>query len=109
MWFIIALPQVTDAGVDFLVGTALFFSGPAIGLTWVVYSVVFPTVFREKRWWWLWWTVPAAGLLPVVLSVSGWGLAARVALSEPELRAFAEDVRAGRDAVEYGDSPRRVG
>lgn len=110
LWFIAALPQFTDASIDFFPGIVLFLSGPVIALVWLVYPVANPKMFRATRWEWATYlSVPVAGLLPVLLLVTGWGFAVRVAVSEPILTEFAEAVREGRDVVKRGDPPRRVG
>ena len=108
-WFIAALPQVTDAGVDLLIGLALFLTGPVISLVWVVSSLANSSVFRMRWWRWAWLSVPAVGLGAIILLETGWGLVARVWLCETELQAFAEEVRQGRVEVPKPDSPRRVG
>jgi hypothetical protein len=109
VWMLLALPQVTNADVDLGWFMCLLFTGPVIGLAWVGYSAVFPGVLRTSRLRWAWWSVPAAGVFPVVLSATGFGLVARVWLCEAELREFANAVREGRAEVRTGDPPRRVG
>lgn len=108
-WALVALPQVTDSAVGFGWSVVLVFSAAAVGLAWLGRSLACPTVFRRGRWRWAWCSAPAAMLGCLVLAATGWGFAARVALCEEELRAFAEDVRQGRDGVGRLDTPRRVG
>jgi hypothetical protein len=109
LWFLVALTQVTDTGVEYLIGLGLFLSGPAIALVWVVSSLANSSVFRMRWWRWAWLSVPAVGLGAIILLETGWGLVARVWLCDTELQAFAEEVRQGRVEVPRTDSPRRVG
>jgi hypothetical protein len=43
-----AVPEVTNAGMDFGIDLLLLFGGGVIGLVWSVYSVAVPGVFRSR-------------------------------------------------------------
>lgn len=108
LWGLVALPHLTDAGVDFLWGPTLFFNGGLVGLMWVTYSAAVPGVFRSPRTRWAWMSVPAIGLAGVLLASTHRDLAVRVWLCESTLTEYAESIRRTPDAarrIEY----RRVG
>src|SRR4051794_40792685 len=93
-WFLVALPGVTNTLVGLERGLLLLLSGPVVALLWLAHSVNVPGVLRGKRWW-VWWSVPLCGLIPVVLAYTGWGLVARVWACESQLREFAVAVQRG--------------
>lgn len=105
LWFLAALPQVTNVAADFGWFLILFPTGLFIGLLWIIYSASRPSVFREKRWRLAWLSVPVLGVGALVLAMTGWGLVTRIWLCDDVLRDYCEEVRQGR--VE--NSPRRVG
>jgi hypothetical protein len=106
LWGLAALPQVTDAALDFDWFLLLFWSGLLMGFVWVGYSFAVPGVFRTARVRWLWLSVPAIGFGSLVLSFTHRDLAMRVWLCDSELREYAESVRQNPEA---GRQPRRVG
>jgi hypothetical protein len=108
LWGLAALPQVTDAAVDFPWFLGLFFGGGLIGLLWVLYSLAVPGVFRLRRVRWYWLSVPVIGLGGGLLAATHRDLAIRVWLCEPALREYAESVRRNPDAARH-DGERRVG
>jgi hypothetical protein len=93
VWFLVALPHLTDAGWNPFWFLLLAGSGLVIGLVWVGHSLSLPAVFRMRRTRWAWLSVPLVGVLSVALQYNLNGLRLRVWLSEPQLRAFAEEAR----------------
>jgi hypothetical protein len=105
LWFLLAIPFVTDAACRFDAFLLLAWSGGLIGFVWLVVTLVYPALLkRPTRLRWL--SVPLAGLLVVVLMVTGWGLLVRVFLCEGSLQDSVANVPANSEA---DWSPRRVG
>jgi hypothetical protein len=102
LWCLAALPVLSDAG-ESLLFLALFLMGMLIGLIWTAYSIAVPAVFRNSRLRWLWLSVPAIGLLGVLLAATHRDLAIRVWLCESQLRDYAESFRRNPNAAQRFD------
>ena len=107
VWSVVALLELTDAGVGCLSQLFLVLGGGAIALTWIGVSIAKPQVFSTPRVRWCWWAVPAIGFLAAILAATNVGLTIRVWLSETELREFAEQAIADPDQDKT--YPHRVG
>ena len=103
---LLAVPVVTDAGIDFLVFVFLWSVGPMLPIVYFVAALISHRDFLTVRGCILWLGPPAAGGLIIVLSATGYPLAVRVWLSERSLLAHAADVAAG---VTDGNEPQCVG
>ncbi len=108
IWFLAALPEVTDAAMSILWWMVLLFSGVLIGLAWVVYSCAYYVAFRALfiRWWWL--SVPALGFLAIALATTHRDLAVRVWLCDSTMTEYAEEARRDPESVR-GVFGRRIG
>jgi hypothetical protein len=104
VWLVFALPFLTDAACNILVGLLLLGSWAVLALAWLVLGLVGLPRSLGSRWW---WASAVAGCLGVVLALTDVGLAARVALSRPWLEDYARQVP--RDKRNSSHEPRWVG
>lgn len=97
LWFLIAIPSVTDTGTGFIV-VFLLLAGMLLGWVWchVVHCSFSSIQTRADHLWAL--SAPGAGLLAILLAVSAIGLQVRVALCRPFLERYVATVPAGTNA-----------
>jgi hypothetical protein len=89
LWFLFAIPFVTDAGVNFLAWMLLFYSGAFLGLLWLgitihwLHALVWRQPERTLGALLCSLCVPLLGCMAVYLGTSEWPLRLRLAMSEP--------------------------
>ena len=103
-WLLLSLPYLTDAGVDFYAWLIIAGGFVVIGGGWTLFFVLRLLTLRAPSAWWL--VPPLALAAGYAIGTTDAGLALRLALCEPRLRAYAEAVPPG-DAVAH--EPERVG
>jgi hypothetical protein len=108
IWLAAAVSAFSDVAVDFLASLVLLGSGLAIAISWISRLILGQLPFRSWRDRAVVLSIPAVGLIGLVLLETDRDLRIRLALSEPALRSSARDAYAGRIDTSYrGD--RRIG
>ncbi len=107
LWFLAALPFLTDAACNFLMAGVLAISWMILALAWVCALLMRHSLLNSAsaRRWWL--SAGLAGLLGLLLVYTDLGLLLRVALSERELNAYNAAVPSGTRNIIH--SNRQVG
>jgi hypothetical protein len=102
---LLAVLFLSEPAHNFVAMLFLGASGLVIGTTWLIFTVVKPQLLSStSRRWWL--TVPLAGGLGVVLLITNWGLALRIALCESTLHNHIAGLSAGSNVQRR---PERIG
>lgn len=108
IWFLLALPQVTNAAVGLMWFLVLFPSGITIAVSWIADSVARPAMLKTSVTRLSWLSVPALGVLALGLSFTHRDLALRVRVSDSVLSEAAENAK--QQSVEDRHSgSRRIG
>jgi hypothetical protein len=95
LWLLVALPFLTDASCVVFVGLALTCGWLGLGVAWLLLPLVARGALSTgaRRAWYV--AAAAAGVLGLVLAFTDVGLTARVAISDPGLTAYVEEVTSG--------------
>jgi hypothetical protein len=102
VWVGLALVYFTDAACPILAFCVLAPAGLLVGTMWTMQTVASPQTLRRPLCF-PWLSVPLIGLFGCLLLFTNWGLAVRVAASEPGLTAEARAALAGNKTSAPGD------
>jgi hypothetical protein len=107
LWILVAIPFLTDAGCNILVGGVLALCWFVGGLFWYALALSRPALLRSRPERYLWLGIGIVGVLGLLLAKTDIGLIARVALCEETLASYAEQVPPEGEALSL--EPRQVG
>jgi hypothetical protein len=92
VWCLAAIVFSSDWAFDGMGDQAILaLIGFALGVAWVMFTCMNPELFRS----WRWWSLPAAGILAVVIWITDFGMIIRLRLSENQLLAHVQKAPTG--------------